>query len=79
MRRNPPCYCLDASPLRVKMLPGKQREGRPRASERDEEEGYRSYTVVVCGKSVHIIRRNRKEEISVGIRDGGESEYETAG
>lgn len=34
-----------------------------------DEEGYRG-TVVVCGKSVHIIRRNRKEEILVGIRRG---------
>lgn len=61
----------------METLPGEQREGRPRARERDEEEGYRG-TVVVCGKSVHIIRRNRKEEISVGIRRG-EGEHGTAG
>lgn len=46
-------------------------KGGPAERERDEEEGYRG-TVVVCGKSVHIIRRNRKEEISVGIRRGEE-------
>jgi len=51
----------------VKTLP-EQREGRSR--ERDGEEGYRG-TVVVCGKSVHIIRCNRKEEISVGTRGRG--------
>lgn len=60
----------------METLPGEQREGRPRARERDEEEGYRG--TVVCGKSVHIIRRNRKEEISVGIRRG-EGEHGTAG
>jgi len=42
--------------------------GRPRG--RDGEEGHRG-TVVVCGKSVHIIRRNRKEEISLGTSPGG--------
>jgi len=46
--------------------------GRPRG--RDGEEGHRG-TLVVYGKSVHIMPRNRKEEISLGAtgaarRDG---------
>lgn len=45
-------------------------KGGPAARERDGIEGYRG-TVVVCGKSVHIIRCNRKEEISVGIMRRG--------
>lgn len=50
--------------------------GRPGG--RDGEEGYRG-TVAVCGKSVHIIRCNRKEEISVGTRWRGRLGVATTG
>lgn len=57
----------------MKTLPGAKGGPVARATEGETagEEGYRA-TVVVCGKSVHIIRRNRKEEISVGTAGGGE-------
>lgn len=58
----------------MKTLPGAKGGLAGGHDERNGEEGYRG-TDVVCGKSVHIIRRNRKEEISVGTgARGGEGE-----